>query len=285
MKKTILILFVALFPLCCLAEEENRMSGDDCGEHCSWKIEDGVLTLTGYGDINSYTRTAPNEVCCQTDAPWHWDKANITKVVIENEPGTSGFSSVGVYAFSDMGHVQQVVLPEGLEEIKSSAFLACHALKDVNLPSSLTSIAGYAFDAVPLEHIEIPSGITKIEGCAFGNAKFKSIVIPENVTSIDRYAFTISTGESSTPLEKIYCPEHLIDQCTSALFFRTNAGLQTDVISYQKTADGQVFYNNQWYASANDITSGNHIKKRIYTIDEATKVSKETGNTFKLRYK
>ena len=38
------------------------------------------------------------------------------------------------------------------------------------------------------------------------------------------------------------------------------------------------------FQSANDILSGDYAKKRIYTIDEASKVS-GMKNTFKIRYK
>ncbi|MBR2300094.1 MAG: leucine-rich repeat domain-containing protein [Alphaproteobacteria bacterium] len=39
------------------------------------------------------------------------------------------------------------------------------------------------------------------------------------------------------------------------------------------------------YQSLKDLMSGNYIPKRIYTIEEAERVSTKTGNTFKLRYK
>ena len=57
-------------------------------------------------------------------------------------------------------------------------------------------------------------------------------------------------------------------------------GLKT----YEKFGN-QYYSNGKFYNSFNDIGTPKYIKKRIYTIDEATKVSKETGNTFKLRYK
>jgi len=46
----------------------------------------------------------------------------------------------------------------------------------------------------------------------------------------------------------------------------------------------QIFHNNRFYNSANDILSGNYDKKRIYTIDEANRASGKK-NTFKIRYK
>ena len=283
MKKLFFILsFILIFNA--FAEEQYPTSGNDCGDHCSWSLENGVLTITGYGDIKSYPRDCSNG--CSSTAPWSGQMPNITKIVIENEANTEGFKNIGSHAFCDLRHVQEAVLPEGLEKIGEGAFLANYPLTKVNLPSSLTDIEGYAFDDTNLTNITIPSGITKIESCAFGNVNITSIIIPENVTAISPIAFTVSTGTSDTPLETIYCPEHLLTQCQAAVAFRTNAGLTTEILPYQKTQDGQIFYQGKWYATANDILIPNgHIKKRIYTIDEANKISKPNGNTIKIKYR
>lgn len=284
MKNTFLILFVvSLFSFNAYAEESTiPTSGNDCGEHCSWKIEGGVLTLTGYGDMYNFSRSCDGG--CHNMAPWAASANKITKIVVENESGTTGFNSIGNQAFTDMRVVREAVLPEGLKKIGYGAFLANSQLTTVNLPSSLTSIGGFAFDDTRLTSIEIPPLVTILDDSAFGNIRATEVIIPENVTTISPHAFTISDGTSNMPLEKLYCPEHLQDQCAEAIKFRTDNGLKTEIIPYQKTSDGKVFYNNKWYKSANDILSDSHIQKRIYTVDEADKISGKS-NTFKIRYK
>ncbi|MBR6327417.1 MAG: hypothetical protein IKR60_00890, partial [Alphaproteobacteria bacterium] len=126
-------------------------------------------------------------------------------------------------------------------------------------------------------------GITELKSSVFGNINISSVVIPENVTTISPHAFTISTGASSTPLETIYCPEHLLSQCEQTVSFRTDAGLKTDILSYQKDGN-RIFYNKRWYNSANDILFGDYIPKRIYTIDEANRVAGEV-NRVSIKYK
>ena len=50
--------------------------------------------------------------------------------------------------------------------------------------------------------------------------------------------------------------------------------------------DGKNFrIGDKLYSSINDFLSGKNIQKRIYTIEEATKLSKDTGNKIMLRYK
>lgn len=284
MKNTFLILFIIAFLSLKVSAQENSTptSGNDCGKNCSWKIEGGVLTLTGYGDISNYTRNC--EGGCHTTAPWAASVGIITKIVIENESGTAGFNSIGNYAFSDMRNVRDAVLPDGLNKIGKNAFLNNIRLATVNLPASITTIGSYAFDNTSLSSVEIPPLVTELSHSVFGNIRATEVAIPENVTTISPYAFTVSNGTSDMPLEKLYCPEHLQDQCVAAVGFRTDNGLSTEVVSYQKNNDGSILYQNKWYKSAKDILDDNHIQKRIYTVDEANKISRKS-NMFKIRYK
>jgi hypothetical protein len=165
MKNTFLILFiVSLFSFNVYAEESTiPTSGNDCGEHCSWKIEDGVLTLTGYGDIDDFPRSC--EGGCHNTAPWAASAETITKIVVENEADTQGFKTIGKGVFAALSYAREAVLPEGLNKIKEYAFIGDTYLTTVNLPSSLTSIDSYAFDDTRLNSLEIPPLITELDGC------------------------------------------------------------------------------------------------------------------------
>ena len=99
------------------------------------------------------------------------------------------------------------------------------------------------------------------------------------------YAFGSNvSGYDKATVTNLYCEEALVSQCEAALEWRKNMGADVKVVPYQATSNGQVFYNNKWYNNANDILSGNYAKKRIYTVDEANKISGRK-NTFKIRYK
>jgi hypothetical protein len=114
-------------------------------------------------------------------------------------------------------------------------------------------------------------------------AKAEELIIPENMTYLAKRAF--GNNISNYGLRKLYCPESLASQCAAALSHLEGSDQSVEMISYQKTSDGKIFYNNKWYNSANGILLGDYDKKRIYTVDEATKISKKSGNTFKIRYK
>lgn len=74
-------------------------------------------------------------------------------------------------------NLTEVILPEGLKEIKSAAFQDCQNLAKIILPKSLEIIENHAF---------------------FGCESLKELIIPENVKEIGNYAFYGCNG-----LEKI----------------------------------------------------------------------------------
>lgn len=280
--KKILIYMFFVFTFSFPVHAEVIASGNDCGEHCSWKIENGVLTVTGYGDISDFPRSCKGY--CHNTAPWGGNVSQISKIVIENEQGSDGFKTIGNGTFSAMD-VSEVVLPDGLKKIGDLAFIAS-GLRKINLPDSIEQIGSLAFNDNNISELRIPASLKKLESEAFASNPIKTLVIPEGVTEIHPLAFYCD-GCSSTlsgralPLEKIYCSAAQMEQCMAAI---SRLGDNIQVFEYQNI-NGDLYVNGRFYSHANDILSGNNIKKRIYSVEEASKLSKNTGNTFKLRYK
>ena len=126
-----------------------------CGENLTWKIEDGVLIISGTGAMMDYSW------CQGPPVPWG---AQFKSVVIE-----SGVTSIG-----------------------NSAFYGS-SLTSITIPDSVTSIGDYAFRRGSLTSITIPDGVTSIGECAFTESSLTSITIPDSVTSIGRAAFSASS--------------------------------------------------------------------------------------------
>jgi len=274
MKKWILILAVTYTPFCVYAENATPPS---CGENCTYTIENGVLTIqpideTKSAKVQGYSRDCSNG--CQTNAPWYGQ--DVTKIVIKE-----GITTIGSHAFEDMRTVTSLDLPEGLKTIGTQAFHDAPRLTKVNLPSSLTQLDSWAFGSSGIAEINIPEKLTTLNAYTFTNTKLTSIVIPANITNISSKAFYGDEGYRSTPLTEIYCSSEQMAMCKTAV---ANCGDAIQIKQYTQDSNGQYFYNNKWYTSANDMINNNHIKKRIYTVDEADKLSGKK-NTFKIRYK
>ena len=125
-----------------------------CGTELTWKLSDGILTITGTGSMTNWTSYSV--------APWDSYKDSIMSVVID-----SGVTSVGSYAFNNCSALETISLPEGLTSIGNNAFQDCSSLATVKLPESLETIGNYAFRyCTSLEEVRIPSGVTSVSGSA-----------------------------------------------------------------------------------------------------------------------
>ncbi len=87
--------------------------------------------------------------------------------------------------------VTELVIPDGVNEIKQYAFWGCTGLRSVTIPNSVTSIGNGAFrGCTSLTSVEIPNSVTSIGGGAFsGCSGLTSITIPNSVISIGYDAF------------------------------------------------------------------------------------------------
>lgn len=132
------------------------LSGE-CGDNLSWSFAEGVLTISGTGDMYDY------EVIFST-APWSSIRNNITSVIIQN-----GVTSIG-----------------------NDAFFRCDNLSSVTFGNNIKRIGEYAFDQCSsLTSIEIPNGVTSIEDGAFNYCiSLANIVIPNSVEDIGNYVFS-----------------------------------------------------------------------------------------------
>ena len=84
-------------------------------ENISWSFEDGVLSITGAGEMKDYA---------VSHAPWFSVRESIKSVVV-----SSGVTSIGENAFYDCDSLEAVELPAGITEIGSGAFRDCGLLE------------------------------------------------------------------------------------------------------------------------------------------------------------
>ena len=103
------------------APTEVTRAPDECGENLKWDFAEGVLTVTGDGEMDDFT----------DGAPWAEHKADIKKVVL------SGWVTyIGANAFTDYDAITEVDFGSGLKEIGKEAFKFCDGLTSVSLPVS-----------------------------------------------------------------------------------------------------------------------------------------------------
>ena len=92
------------------------------------------------------------------------------------------------YAFAFHNAIEQVVLPEGVREIRKSAFRVCSNLRSVSFPESLKSIGKDAFLDTNLESVYLPKGFP----LRFGISRF----IPTIAGTMSNQAFSAAVART-----------------------------------------------------------------------------------------
>ena len=227
--------------------------------------ESAFLTCDGLTSI-----TIPNSVTSIGGSAFE-DCSSLTSITIPNSvtsigteafEGCSGFKEVhindiaawcnidfGNYSANPLyyahnlylngGIVTNLVIPDGVTEIKDHAFIDCYSLTSIAIPNSVTSIGTEAFGACSgLTSITIPNSVTSIGTDAFeGCSGLTSITIPNSVTRIETGAFSFCSG-----LTSITIPNSVTSIGNNAFYGCT--GLTSITIPNSVTSIGyDAFYN------------------------------------------
>lgn len=199
MKKRILSLALAvlmiasLLPVSASADDTETASGT-CGENLTWTFKNGVLTISGTGEMYNYGDW-------DNYSPWDYMKKQIIDVVIDE-----GVTQIGSYAFYGCGSIESFSIPSTVTSISYGAFKYCDSLKSITIPDGVTSIERETFSCCEsLNSITIPDGVISIGNSAFSYCSaLESINIPDSVEYIGTNLFyecnslkAINVGENN----------------------------------------------------------------------------------------
>ena len=127
MRKLFTILFAVLASVGMMFAESGT-----CGENLTWDLTNGVLTISGTGDMTNFDDEIP--------APWYEHKESISSVVIGNS-----VTSIGDGAFYGCSNLASVTIPNSIKRIGYMAFCTCTGLTSVTIPNNVSSIGDMAF--------------------------------------------------------------------------------------------------------------------------------------------
>ncbi len=118
----------------------------------------------------------------------------ITDLVIPD-----GIIEIKNFAFFQCTGLTSITIPNSVTSIGTHAFFQCTGLTSVTIPNSVTTIGNYAFQyCTGLTEVTIGSGVTSIGNYAFhGCSGLTSVTIPNSVTSIGSDAFYSCSGLTS----------------------------------------------------------------------------------------
>ena len=180
---------------------EPNADANRCGDDLFWSLENGILTITGIGDMwnfKTYTDSSESSYQLLSTAPWYTQRDTITQVSL-----SEGVTGIGNYAFGThvtygggqtrCENLVSIELPESLERIGICGLANSRALEKIELPDSLKEIGDFAFEFCGLTELSLPRSLEKIGYQAFYGVKLQRLTIPANVTEIGANAFKYSS--------------------------------------------------------------------------------------------
>ena len=116
----------------------------------------------------------------------------------------------GLRMTADLNHIfygskalKKLVLPEGVTLIDEKCFEDCNQLEDIKLPDSLNNIGGYAFLRCGLKQIVMPNKLRRFGPRAFADcSNLEKVILPEQLEELGYCAF-----EECTSLLEIEIPK------------------------------------------------------------------------------
>ena len=302
--KQIYILLIALL----MGLSANAEKSGSCGPNLKWHLtDDGVLTITGNGEMDDYYIFSP------------WRDSDVKRIIIGNRVTTigqtafSGCSSltsvtipnsvttIGGYAFSGCTSLTSVTIPNSVTTIGEAAFSNCSSLTSVTIPNSVTTIGGWAFSICSsLTSVTIPNSVTTIGDNAFmGCSSLTSVTIPNSVTTIGSEAFSdctnlqkVNIGNSvktigefafnkCTNITQISSEAVVPPTCESGVFFYVNTSKCKLIVPKNSLDAYKQAYQWEDFSLIEGSTTGitNTVYNKagladVYTIDGAKRLSK-----------
>ena len=152
-----ILCLVLFFSLLCALFCSAALAGDggSCGVNVTWSYSLGVLTISGNGNMTSYSRVLET-------IPWYSFSGEIEQVRIE-----SGVTGIGDHAFDGCSGVKSVTIADTVTYIGEYAFRNCSLLREISIPSSVESIWFGAFMGSGLQSVDIPYSVGLVDCWAF----------------------------------------------------------------------------------------------------------------------
>lgn len=131
-----------------LTVSASDVSGGTCGDALTWSLSDGILTISGSGDMYDYDRY---------ETPWNLSASVIRKVVTGDE-----VTRIGTNAFYGCESLTEVVLGRGTASVGEFAFRECSALQTLTPGDATQTVDSAFFDTDLLTVLCLRSSVTEL---------------------------------------------------------------------------------------------------------------------------
>ena len=195
----------------------------------------------------------------------------IPSTVQDNNGEEYTVTGIDHYAFMDCVKLQNIVLPNTIQEVGVSAFQGCILLKNITLPQSVVKVGSNGFKGcISLASIEF-GNIEKIENhCLDGCSSIENLLIPNTVKEIGYDAFAgcnfLSNITFQSGHKKLYLADHNI---YGSLF--AECSLDSVFIGRNLTYKSNESYTPESYRSFSPFSKSKKLRS-VYVSDSVTNI-------------
>lgn len=178
------------------------------GSDITWEVvsDDSTCTLiiAGEGDMDDLSNNTYPLMSNYNKYPWKSVARRIDKIIVKE-----GITSIAPCAFQKFIKLKQVELPSTLSSIGRLSFSDCKNLTQLNIPESVEFIGDHAFDHTKIVELTIPPLIKHIpRGLCFGCENLQKVRLHDQIESIGESAFykcpiTLDTLKLPSALRRI----------------------------------------------------------------------------------
>ena len=256
--------------------KEPRPSSGQCGENVFWEIREGVLIISGEGEMYDYM----DEL-----APWRGSDFN--KVIVEE-----GVTNISACAFSGSHSLTEIELSSTIDFVGEGAFEECHNLKSITVNNPQTAFEGiiacanggesiitfYGFANSTTERYVVNNGVDF--GYAFGDLAFKQ--------SLDFSNKSVSL--ESTFAINLFVSNDIFDGCTDTYvvlnkytyYDNIEEVEQSIIYDYEERIADGIKYRAYVYSDIKAYEMSSYITTQIVTTKDGIEYKgKETGYSVK----
>ena len=224
---------------------EALIKSGTCNDSITWELhENGLLNITGTGEIPDYSWNGTGEVSSSTDAPWYQYSSLIKKVVVAD-----GVTSIGDRAFARCDQINSVSIGCNVGIIGEAAFYGCTDLTKMVIPDGVTVIESKAFqDCANLSIVIFRGRIEKIYEGAFTECTYLNDIYYVG-TEDDWSKITIEIGNDPLSNARIHYNLDLSDspvllEKDSFVFDGTAKKPAVEIVGLKEGQDYTVRYEN-----------------------------------------
>lgn len=252
---------------------DSSISGDvDIPDALYCKLKDAYIPVT---EINGFGHSAITSITLGSNITKIWLSTFVGCSDLQNVNLPDGLEEIGNYAFQQCTSLTSITIPNTVTSIGKGVFEGCSNLREVTLSESLTVLENSLFkDCTSLATVDIPASVTAI-GTSAGSGPFSGCTNLTTITGMEGVkTIVVSAFANVTSLASIGSLSSL-ESIGESAFENCSALHSVNLGSNTANIPKKTFYGCSSLSSINIPASATYIDQ--YAFYECTSLKQVTG--------